>query len=96
MVREDFGQMRADLQLSVHLGAIEADQAGIGSKLQRVVAGVALVPGVHESRVELPRLPIPVRFRRILSYAHLSLRSISSNTDSIRRSGISHISATSA
>ena len=97
MVREYLSEVSADVELAVHLRAVEPHQARIRRELQRVVTRIAFVPRLYEPRIEVPRFAIPTRVDATLRTHDLtpSFPSISARNDSMRRSGISHINATS-
>src|ERR1043166_8055963 len=95
MVAEHFAHVRANLELAVYLGAIEANQRRIACKEQRVVSRIAVVPRLEQLIVQISRRGIPLVVchwaRRVERVSRPS-----SNKDSMRLSGISQISATRA
>src|SRR6266849_2016988 len=95
MMREDLGEMSANLQLAVHLTAVEADEIAVRGEKKRVIARVALVPRFHEARVQVARGTVPIGARWIISGHRSDPPAASLNSASMRRSGISHDSATS-
>src|SRR5712691_3836832 len=55
MMRENLREMSPNLQLAVHLTAVEADEIAVRGEKKRVIARVALVPTFDKSRVQLAR-----------------------------------------
>ena len=95
MVRKYLGEMSANLQLAVHLAPIEADDIPVRREEKGEVARIALVPRFQQPRVQLARFSVPVRAGCVFSDHRPPFSLTSLTSPSIRRSGTSHISATS-
>lgn len=58
MVRENLAQMRADIQLPIHLRSVEADEIAIRSEKERIIARISLVPCFKKQAIELACLAL--------------------------------------